>query len=768
VVVPLAGLGAQGEAALIRVARAHRGATGTLASRAAAALRRARWGSARQAIVAADLAALDAALAEVQPAQRRMSRVALVAPGPGSQRAAMGLAIAAREPVFGAAWGRCRDTFAGLGVDLEASVAAGRVDQIDAAQQAAFAFGYAAWSWLVHLGISAEAWVGHSGGEILAAHAAGVLTFEDAIALVVARGRAMREQPHGGMLAAFAEEGAVRDVLERSKITLALAAVNAPSQTVWSGAAAAIEAARQELAAAGLPVHVLPVGTAAHSPWMAPVAEEIRKVMAPMELAAPRTRWISSLTCRAQRRVDRGYFAEQILGPVRFAGAIEAAIAEGIDGFIELGATAGLTACVESIAGERAVAIALGSAREDETTAALTGIAAAWTAGLPVRLDRLSRPQDGPPARLVPWPWARRRLWIDTFEAPPSRGRVVAAGLPSIADHRTGGTITAPAALLVDWLLAEVGDGATGAGLTRVVVERPLAFGPGEAREIEIVRDGSRIALASRGAGDRTHLVAQVVAEPPRTFDRVDLAAVRARCRREVAPSALYELLGKSGFVVGPRMRGVAAVRAADAELVADLETPPGGDRGRWIDPALLDGASQAVAALFVGGPGSPRPFLGFSIGSLSVWSPVSGACVAMIRLRAAPSAGSSVVRYDLLLCDRDGRILAEVIDFAAKRAEEAAPAVDPGRSQAPRPVDDEVLERIRREVAARVRRPEASIPLDDNLARLGLDSLKAVAVVAALEAHYGLRLPATLLFEVRTLREAARVVRELIEGGSS
>ncbi|MCK6551910.1 acyl carrier protein, partial [Myxococcota bacterium] len=75
----------------------------------------------------------------------------------------------------------------------------------------------------------------------------------------------------------------------------------------------------------------------------------------------------------------------------------------------------------------------------------------------------------------------------------------------------------------------------------------------------------------------------------------------------------------------------------------------------------------------------------------------------------------------------------------------------------------DPILEHLRAEVALRVRRPAASISLDDGLARLGLDSLKAVELVAALERHHGISLPATLLFEVRTLREAAQALRALL-----
>ncbi|MCK6552285.1 acyltransferase domain-containing protein, partial [Myxococcota bacterium] len=672
--VPLVYPVAAATGGITRVAEAHRGRPGSLEARVAGAIRRARWGLERGAALVRDDAELDVALASMTAATRGASRLAFVVPGPGSQRQEMGRSLARHEPVFADAWAWCREAFLRHGVELSDAVAAGVVDRIDAAQPAVFAFAYASWCWLESLGVTPSVVLGHSAGEILAAHASGALGFEDAVALVVARGKAMAAAPEGGMIAVFAPERAVRALIERDRLPVAIAGLNAPEQTVVAAAKGELDAMRAAFEASGLAAKILPVTTPAHSPAMEPVADAFLRAMRTVEVVEPERPWISTRTGRRMTSPDADHWARQLLEPVRFVPAIEAALELGIDGFVELGATSGLTACIEAIAKTRAIAVPLGRRDEDELEVARRALAELWSAGIDVRLDRIGGGLAARPADVPAWPWARRRLWIDAPALPRASrpdGVVVDGASASITDHVTAGHTTAPAALLVDLLLAHTSGAERSAGLARVVVESPLAIAPDERVPLELACEDERWSVATeRDGAARVHLRADVLGRPPRTFEKIDLPEISARCRRDVDVADVYGLLASSGFVVGPRMRGVRRVRVGHGELVAELATPKGGDRGRFVDPAILDGASQAVAALFVGRAASTRPFLGFSIGSISVWHPVHDAATAVIQLRSRHDAATNVLRYDILLADQSGRLLAEIRDFAAKRAE--------------------------------------------------------------------------------------------------
>jgi [acyl-carrier-protein] S-malonyltransferase len=281
-----------------------------------------------------------------------MSRYAILFPGQGSQKVGMGADVFSARPDL-----LVETADRVLGWPLEALVAEGPQEELtktEHAQPALFAVSYALWEMLRNALPSAPAAAaGHSLGEYTALAAAGSLSYEDGLALVAERGRAMADAPSAndpsGMAALIGAdlEHAERLAADRRAEggRLWVANVNTPSQIVLAGSRPDIEWLSENARSLGIRRAIpLDVAGAFHSPYMEPAAERLASALERTEFEEQEFPVYANTTGMPVEDPAR-QLGEQLVKPVQFAATLEQMAADGISTFVHVGpgdVTAGL------------------------------------------------------------------------------------------------------------------------------------------------------------------------------------------------------------------------------------------------------------------------------------------------------------------------------------------------------------------------------------------------------------------------------------------
>ncbi|MCV7052225.1 type I polyketide synthase, partial [Mycobacterium heidelbergense] len=627
--------------------------------------------------------------------------------GQGAQWAGMGRRLLADEPAFAAAVAELEPEFvAQTGFSLRQTLADGSpVTGIDRIQPLLVAIQLALTALWRHYGVTPDAVIGHSMGEVSAAVVSGALTPAEGLRVIATRSKLMARLSGQGAMALLELDAPAVEALITDHPDVTLAVHASPSQSVIAGPPDQVDAVIAELAARNLLARRIEVDVASHHPIIDPILPQLRSALADLAPKAPTIPMITTtMECPAPL-LDADYWAANLRNPVRFHQAITHA-RSGADAphhtFIEISPHPLLTHAIDDTLGE-AGAHTLGTLQRDtdDTVTFHAQLAAVGHADT----------TEGRLADVPVTPWEHTHYWIADrsgvansvaahpllgvhIEVPSSRDHVWQADVgtavsPWLADHKVFGQATMPGAGFAEIALAAASEAlgvpAHAVSVNQLEVERMLTLNDHTQLTTQLTRgadDKIRIEIYSRSTGNdwTRHASAKVEAKAEvRTPETVEASAERpaptGAGETAVSPAEVYAALRQAGQFHGPAFAALTAIHrlpggAVETEIVLPDESP--WHSGFRLHPVLLDAALQSLAAAIPDDElagSAEASYLPVSFESVRVYGNPGRRARCRAQLSGLDDGGAGKLGR-IVLTDDAGTVTAEISDIYVRRVE--------------------------------------------------------------------------------------------------
>jgi len=650
---------------------------------------------------------------------RSARKIAFLFPGQGGQWVGMGRQLLENNSVFRNMIEQC-ETAMHPYVDwslTEELQSGARLDEIDIVQPLLFAVQVslaAVWrAW----GIEPEGVIGHSMGEVAGAYVAGALSLDDAAHVICRRSQLMKRVSGQGAMAVVEltfEEALAAIAGYEDKLGIAVS--NGPRSTVLSGDPAVLETVLEGLRAREIFCRPVKVDVAAHSPHMEGLRPELVNDLKGLNAHDSSVPLYSTVigSLRDGAAFDADYWGQNLRQPVLFAAAVQAALNDGFNTFIEISPHPVLLAAVEqSIAlldVEDTLTLASTRRDEDEQIGMLEALGSLYSAGYPIAWERLY--PAGNVLRLPTYPWQRERFWVDEaalaggMQAGRSssdhpllggyfrsqsgthywEGVIDLESLPYLADHQVQGNPVFPAAGYAEAALAAAHH-AFGAGahsvedfkfseamfLANARVMQVITAPEGSGRASfhcfsRPVDDGQTWTLHASG----TIRLGEAAMQP--AFD--EPSALQVRLVENVSAEVHYATQRARRLEYGAAFRGINILWKMEHEALAELHLPETATPGAYrIHPALLDACFQTLLAALLAG--DTDTYLPVTLDELRLYQTPESGGIVWAYARQTETQHSDVLVGDVLLLNAAGQVLLAAEGLRMQRLERGADALN-------------------------------------------------------------------------------------------
>ncbi|NTX50379.1 SDR family NAD(P)-dependent oxidoreductase [Myxococcus sp. CA039A] len=655
------------------------------------------------------------------------AKVAFVFPGQGSQWLGMGRQLLGEEPVFREAIEACERAMRphvdwSLTEELLAEEPRSRLQDIDVVQPVLFSMQVALAALWRSRGITPDAVVGHSMGEVAAAHVAGTLSLEDAARIICLRSQLLRGKSGQGAMAVVElglEEA--RAALTGYEARLSVGVSNSARSTVLSGDTEALEALLPTLEGRGIFCRRVKVNVASHSPQMDSLKDDLLRVL---EGLAPQPALVPIYSTVTGQTSDGGdfhpaYWVRNLREPVLFHGAVEQLLEDGYSVFLEVSPHPVLLAPIEETLREsKREALALASLRRQmpERRSLLESLAALYAWGCSVDWSSL-HPSGGRVVALPGYPWQRERYWLmDEAETDPElrgsgdEGRaghpllgaslsssvqpgthfwersVSTAAFPYLSDHCVWGDVVFPGAAYLELALSAGAEvlGEAGLVLENVSLSEMLALKPAESRRVQVVLNEEEAGhasfqISSRAEGDagwRKHAAGRLRREEHAATRPVSESpeSLRQRLPVELSSEAHYQRRQEQGLMYGPTFQGLRRLWRSERQGLGRVELPEqvAAESGVYrLHPALLDASLQVAVELIasVAEASAVAPtYVPVGLGRVRLFQRPGRAVWVHVTSVGDGAANERERSFDLRLLDDQGQVLLELDELRLYR----------------------------------------------------------------------------------------------------
>ncbi|ORB61046.1 type I polyketide synthase [Mycolicibacterium tusciae] len=580
-----------------------------------------------------------------------------------------------------------------------------RMAETDVSQPANFAIQIALAEQLAHFGITPDAVIGHSAGEVAAHHLAGLLTFEQAVHVIYHRSRLQqRTSGQGRMLAVGLDaESLMKTVDERALSEfgrrVSVAAINSPSAVTIAGDGDVLDDIAGQLDEAGVFNRWLAVKVPYHTHYMDAVKDDLFSAFESLSSKAATLPLYSTVTGELLDNYDAGaaYWWQNTRATVLFEPALRRMLDDGYTQFVELGPHPVLAASIFETAGAQRVSVMATQRRDhDDNRTLLNCVGALHCHGHDVAWDTVHPRGRRRLLKLPSYPWQTKRYWDETQEAVeslfynpvhPLLGQPVSGVHPTweaeisavlnafLADHRIQKSIVVPGAVYIEMALAAA-EATYGSihSVDNLVLHRAVLLDDtcDPILRTTLNQDTGTLEFAAFTATADGDLKWTVTA----TAELNMLSAVPSprhtaqSCEPVTRISAdnFYARTEAIGFDYGEAFRSVQGVTAGEDWAAAELAIPaPISDEldDYRFHPALIDGAFQTLfGAPFLGQQENDEPYLPTRIRRCSIYGRPDAHMTVHVDV---VSATSEAVECDITIIDRLGNTLAVIDGFAVQ-----------------------------------------------------------------------------------------------------